>query len=368
MPHPVRRHIAQQIVDSIKNICDHDINFIDTDGIIYASTDASRTGDFHPAGKQAAQSGETVTVEKDDPLAGTRRGINMPIRHKGEIVAVIGITGDPEEAGRYAYLAQRITSLLLKEHDLDRESQNRRTRINYVIRSMIHQENIDQSFMLETLRMNGFRDMNALCRILVVQLDSRYNPSNISLIESEILRVFSLAAPCLYTFNYPGEYVLLSEGTSFKRNLSRFRDLEERFRGLLKIGAGDERPLTRQHLSYRAARLCLKSLSSGRGFALFEDLDLEILLGSVSDHARQAFLDRVTASLEAGDRDLLNAYFGHDRSLKETCEDLFIHKNTLQYRLRRIAEKTGYDPRVFQDAAVLYAALKLEALSGRETE
>ena len=368
MPHPVRRHIAQQIVDSIKNICDHDINFIDTDGIIYASTDASRTGDFHPAGKQAAQSGETVTVEKDDPLAGTRRGINMPIRHKGEIVAVIGITGDPEEAGRYAYLAQRITSLLLKEHDLDRESQDRRTRINYVIRSMIHQENIDQSFMLETLRMNGFRDMNALCRILVVQLDSRYNPSNISLIESEILRVFSLAAPCLYTFNYPGEYVLLSEGTSFKRNLSQFRDLEERFRGLLQIGAGDERPLNRQHLSYRAARLCLKSLSSGRGFALFEDLDLEILLGSVSDHARRAFLDRVTASLEEGDRDLLSAYFGHDRSLKETCEDLFIHKNTLQYRLRRIAEKTGYDPRVFQDAAVLYAALKLEALSGRETE
>ena len=366
MPHPVRRHIAQQIVDSIKNICDHDINFIDTDGIIYASTDASRTGDFHAAGKQAAQSGETVTVERDDPLAGTRKGINMPIRHNGEIVAVIGITGDPEEAGRYAYLAQRITTLLLKEHDLDRESQNRRTRINYVIRSMIHQENIDQAFMLETLRQSGIRDMEAPYRTLVVQLDSRYNPSNLSMIESEILRAFSLVEPCLYTFNYPGEYVLLSEAEALKKSLSAFRDLEERFRGLLQIGVGDERPLTRQYRSYQAARLCLKSMTPGRGFALFEDLDLEILLGSVSDHARRAFLDRVTASLEDGDRELLSAYFGRGMSLKETCEALFIHKNTLQYRLKRIAEKTGYDPRAFRDAAVLYAALKLETLSGQE--
>lgn len=365
MSHPVRKHIAQQIVDSIKNICDHDINFIDTDGIIYASTDASRTGDFHPAGKRAAQSGETVTVKEDDPLTGTRRGINMPVRHNGEIVAVIGITGDPGEAGRYAYLAQRITMLLLKEHDLDVKSQNRRTRINYVIRAMIHQENIDQSFMLETLQQSGIRDLEAPCRTLVVQLDARYNPSNLSMIESEVLRTFSLVEPCLYTFNYPGEYVLISEGETLKRSLSYFRDLEERFRGLLQVGVGDERPLTRQYRSYQAARLCLKSLTSDHGFALFEDLDLEILLGSVTDHARFAFLDRVTASLEEGDRDLLSAYFGHDRSLKETCEALFIHKNTLQYRLKRIAEKTGYDPRAFRDAAVLYAALKLEALSGQ---
>ena len=366
MPHPVRRHIAQQIVDSIKNICDHDINFIDTDGIIYASTDASRTGDFHAAGKQAAQSGETVVVEEDSPLAGTRRGINMPIRYNGEIIAVIGITGDPEETGRYAYLAQRITTLLLKEHDLDRESQNRRTRINYVIRSMIHQENIDQTFMLETLQQSGIRDTDAPYRTLVVQLDSRYNPSNLSMIESEILRVFSLVKPCLYTFNYPGEYVLISEAGSLECRLPCFRDLAQRFRGLLKIGVGEERPLTRQYRSYQAARLCLKSMSSEQDFALFEDLDLEILLGSVSDHARLAFLDRVTASLEEDDRELLSAYFGRSMSLKKTCEALFIHKNTLQYRLKRIADRTGYDPRAFQDAAVLYTALKLESLSGQE--
>ncbi|MFR2837269.1 MAG: helix-turn-helix domain-containing protein [[Clostridium] nexile] len=46
-------------------------------------------------------------------------------------------------------------------------------------------------------------------------------------------------------------------------------------------------------------------------------------------------------------------------SLQSTCQKLFIHKNTLQNRLDRIYEKSGYNPRKFRDAALLYLALKL---------
>ena len=53
-------------------------------------------------------------------------------------------------------------------------------------------------------------------------------------------------------------------------------------------------------------------------------------------------------------------------SLKQTAEALYLHKNTLQYRLNRIARETGYNPRVFTDAARLYLALKLDALSGKK--
>ena len=35
----INNQLATQIVETVKDICDHDINFIDCQGIIYASTD-----------------------------------------------------------------------------------------------------------------------------------------------------------------------------------------------------------------------------------------------------------------------------------------------------------------------------------------
>ena len=38
------RKIAQKIVDTVKDVCGHNINFINTDGIIFASTNETRIG------------------------------------------------------------------------------------------------------------------------------------------------------------------------------------------------------------------------------------------------------------------------------------------------------------------------------------
>ncbi|MBQ7797045.1 MAG: helix-turn-helix domain-containing protein [Lachnospiraceae bacterium] len=46
-------------------------------------------------------------------------------------------------------------------------------------------------------------------------------------------------------------------------------------------------------------------------------------------------------------------------SLIRAGERLNLHKNTLQYRLDRIYKRCGYNPRAFQDAVVLYTALRL---------
>ncbi len=42
MPLRIQTQLAQQIVDTLKTICSHDINFIDVGGRIAASTDPAR--------------------------------------------------------------------------------------------------------------------------------------------------------------------------------------------------------------------------------------------------------------------------------------------------------------------------------------
>jgi carbohydrate diacid regulator len=69
-------------------------------------------------------------------------------------------------------------------------------------------------------------------------------------------------------------------------------------------------------------------------------------------------LDRVGENSEI--IQTLEAFFSFDMSLTRTAETLKIHRNTLVYRLDRITETLGLDPRVFDDAmqiklAILYS-------------
>ena len=80
----VHIQFAKQIVETLKSICDHNINYIDINGRIYASTDEIRVGNYHDAGHEAAKTGKTITVEEDDISRGAKKGINMPIRFHGK--------------------------------------------------------------------------------------------------------------------------------------------------------------------------------------------------------------------------------------------------------------------------------------------
>ncbi|MBQ7371115.1 MAG: helix-turn-helix domain-containing protein [Blautia sp.] len=61
---------------------------------------------------------------------------------------------------------------------------------------------------------------------------------------------------------------------------------------------------------------------------------------------------------------MLDVYFSSEMSLQDTVGKLFLHKNTVQYRLNRIQERCGYNPRSFRDAVVLYTALKVKKERG----
>lgn len=52
-------------------------------------------------------------------------------------------------------------------------------------------------------------------------------------------------------------------------------------------------------------------------------------------------------------RDLLDELFRQNLNISETARSLFIHRNTLLYRLDKITEVTGLDPRIFKDAVLL---------------
>lgn len=67
------------------------------------------------------------------------------------------------------------------------------------------------------------------------------------------------------------------------------------------------------------------------------------------------FLEKIADNGEL--METLTAYFESDTGAEETASRLFVHKNTVKYRLQRVKDLTGLDVKVFNDAVKLYLAI-----------
>ena len=83
---------------------------------------------------------------------------------------------------------------------------------------------------------------------------------------------------------------------------------------------------------------------AGGNFTVFDNLSLELILSSVSSNDRAAYLEKTIGTLSQTEQDLISAYFEEEMSLSKTAARLFVHKNTLQYKLDHIYRKCGLNP------------------------
>lgn len=365
MAEQVSAALGQQIVDTIKDVCRHDINFISPSGIILASTDARRIGSWHAVGRQAAELGRMLEVGEDDAERGMRCGVNLPVFYEEQLFAVIGITGIPDEVRQFAYLAERITGLLMREQALNRLSRRETDKKQFVIQALIRGNRDNEAYLTSCLEAFGI-NFHTKKRIILLRLNARCELTNQALLETRVHQLLEECGVPLYAFLYPRDYIGVLEESMFQKTEETLRRFAQKNSDVLYIAVGRAAGLFRLDTSYASALTALKSISEkDEGYALFDALTLELVLSSLDADGRAAFLEKTIKKLSEADCKLLCVYYEADQSLAESCKRLFIHKNTLQYRLKRIHETCGLDPRSFQDAVLLYLALRLNGYDTR---
>jgi hypothetical protein len=87
---------------------------------------------------------------------------------------------------------------------------------------------------------------------------------------------------------------------------------------------------------------------------------------SGDESARRALVKNIYRPLLAASNGLvetLTTYLQLGHSLEATARELFVHANTVRYRLRRVCDVTGWDPLVPREAFVLQTALVVGRLA-----
>ncbi len=128
--------------------------------------------------------------------------------------------------------------------------------------------------------------------------------------------------------------------------------------------------LSQAHASARAALSAHRAASgwpdAPRPVASRDLLPERALAGD--GHARRHLVDEVYLPLMAARGTLLEtltAWFEHGSSIEGTGRALFVHPNTVRYRLRQISDITGWAPTRPREAFTLQMALILGRQSGR---
>jgi hypothetical protein len=123
-------------------------------------------------------------------------------------------------------------------------------------------------------------------------------------------------------------------------------------------------------------QLLRETLILGKMFRVSEQIhlpwnfDLERLVFSIPDKQRKQFVARTEVGMaifnDPETLSTLETFFQLDCNVSETAKRLYIHRNTLLYRMDKIKQETGLDVRSFKDAVLVKLTLLLYKVTKRK--
>lgn len=367
----ISQRSAQQIVDEIGRLVRQHINMMDETGHIIASTDPLRIGQFHNgAYRIITQHLPELYITPEAATATVRCGLNLPVEAHGDIVGVIGITGPYEEVIDYGQIVKKMTEILIRERSaLDQQRLDLRVRSRF-LEDWILGEGLTNAQNLAERGLALGIDITLPRRVLVVSVRDREHYTDTTEGQQLIEAVENTVSDCVR--GYPGSMILRNAARQIlilrRRPTQELRRLAaglaaavEQVHGVPLVVGIDGEALD-LHMAYLQASRAWHTASHRPGRIIgYEELNIELFLNDMPRHSKEEYLRKLFPDLEkealCGWMRVLEAYFAAEGSLSAAADALFVHKNTLQYRLKSLAALTGLDVRRPSQAPALYMAL-----------
>ncbi len=370
--------IAQDIVESMKEIINQDINYIDTNSMIIASTNKMRIGTFHGGAKRVLAIKSEVIIEYDEQYEGTRQGINLPVYFQSEIVGVIGITGKKEQVEKFGKIIQRMTAILIKEaYITEQEKIERESKKQFIEEILFRMYKEDEKTLI--MRADLLNIKLDIPRVVIIARIYEDYVGELLVIPSIQEKIYNYIKSYI-DFNSQNlivqsgmNSIVILDVNSIKKVYRLVKNIHENIKEKFNITvcfgiSSISENVGGMRKSYIEAKKALNvALSSRRSFIKkYQDLDIGLLLEDILDDTKTNFVNKIFKNMDKDERsksiEILIKYFENNGSINKTADELFLHKNTLQYRLNKIKKLTGYDPRVIEDMVVLYLAVILNRL------
>ncbi|MBQ4064630.1 MAG: helix-turn-helix domain-containing protein [Clostridia bacterium] len=344
--------LFQGIIHQMKDTVDRVIGVIDENGIIISCSDLAKIG-------------------------GTRQGVRDELSYTSELVMAGGYTYRPIGNGTKAeYIvfvegedkqAERLASILaislgsiksLYDDKYDKASFIKNVILDNILPSDIYLKSKELHFSSDVMRIVMLIKFVGKNEVVPFQMVQNMFPDKnkdyvISVGENDIVLVKEIKP----TFDMKSvEKIAKSISDTFGTE----------FYTKVSIGIGTAvdsiKDLAR---SYKEAQVAIevgKVFDTEKNIVSYENLGIGRLIYQLPTTLCEMFLQEVfkKGSLESLDRETLmtiQCFFENNLNVSETSRKLFVHRNTLVYRLEKVRKLTGLDLREFEHAITFKVAL-----------
>jgi len=394
--------LVQPIVNKTMAIIKKNVNIMDENAVIIASGDSSLIGVFHEGAWLVIQHGRPIEVNPENVglLKGViRPGVNLPISIGGKTVGVVGVSGHPDEIRSSVELVKvmvesMLEQIILKEQ-LDLEARANDSFLNDLL---TEKASTHEDLYVNRAGILGY-DVNVPRYAVVIDIDNfREIIEQITARQADIRAEIALqhlkdnVLSCLRMTAIPGgnsivifvggdEFVILQSGETSTEEVKRRREINAALESMkekvksetglmITIGVGmmynNFKDYYRSFREGRNAIKISKSLREPGSVFWIDELQLENLISGMSESFLQSYVDRVLgkitrrSSVRSQEETFrtLEALFQNALNPTKTAKEMFVHRNTVIFRLEKLHKKSGYQPsEVFADAVELHVAL-----------
>lgn len=356
--------VFQSVIVQLKDISDRTFGVMDTEGCVVSCTDVSLLGEHwsDAAMKVGSSSGEIVTFGQ--------KCFKAIVGNSNYFEYAVFCNGDDETAKAFcavAYIALNDAKTFYEEKH-DRGTFVKNIIMDNILPGDIYIRAKELHFATDApravflIRQVGHGDV-ATVDILSGMFPDKMQDFVLSINETDVAVVKQISAT---TTGEDLEKLAATMEETLKNEL--------RIKTVIGIGTISEH-LRELADSYKEAQTAIevgKVFDTEKSIMHYENLGIGRLIYQLPTTLCEIFLSEVFKknSIDSLDQETLftiNKFFENNLNVSETSRKLFVHRNTLVYRLEKIKKLTGLDLRQFDHAIVFKVALMVRKyLTSRE--
>ncbi|WP_374980161.1 sugar diacid recognition domain-containing protein [Pseudomonas solani] len=340
--------LAQHIVDRAMAILPYNINVMDAQGMIIGSGDPLRVHTRHEGAQLVLANRRVVEIDEQAAacLRGVRPGVNLPLFHAERLIGVLGITGEPDAVRPYAELVRMAAEMLVEQRQLQAERHWQRHQLDAWLNQLADPQTDLVHLAAEAERIG--LQLPWRQQVCVLELVEEGDPQ-----ERRARVLDGLDRQGLLCAALSARELICCRLFSAERDDDAWlAQADERGWGIARLcisdpqaGIGDLREAALATRSLHAfARACR---AQQRIFHLEEHRLSTLLFSQRSNWLLRRWLGPLQALVDADDDGVLcrtlQCWREHDGHGNACAQALGIHRNTLRYRLERIAELVGLE-------------------------
>ncbi|XJZ26193.1 CdaR family transcriptional regulator [Bacillota bacterium Lsc_1132] len=364
----LNKQLAQEIVDRTMKIINRNINVMNDKGVIIGSGDKTRIDSIHEGAIQVIknQTHFEINETEAEELNGVKMGINLPITLHGKIVGAVGITGNPDEIRSFGELVKMAAEMIIQQAVwMDQMQWDKRLKEELVSQLLHQPEQLDALFFERVNRLGIDLEVPRVAILFTADDQSRFFKKATERLDQKDLYVMEQEQLVILKQIHPKpneKNVILNWIRGFERFGMPFKAAVGSYYQSQK-GVSE---------SYKEATITLnvgKRLHPKKTIYLFDDYKIPVYLAKSAQNGVTEKIGRHYHQLKQNDLkngeliETLLVYIEENGDIQATTQKLFIHRNTLRYRLERIAEITGKDPNKLKDLLELYLSILQEKIN-----